>query len=293
MPLPPTGRRLQPRLHAWPLLLPFAAAVAVAQDAAPAAPAAAPPAAAAASAPAAARFEGAVGLVLSHHPSYQGSADARTRLQPGIFLRYGRWTVTTTGGFVTRSHEEVPRGLTADLVRRDDLRVKLSLRLDGGRDANADDALAGLSDVRPTVRGHLSVQRRFGGGWSATLGFNPDLLGRGGGLLANAGLGHTWSLGPRQTLDLGLGLTLADRRYLRSYFGVNPAESPASGYRVYQPGPGLRDVGLTLGWHGELGPHWVAFAGGGLGRLLGPAADSPLTRRAGSWSLNGGLAWRF
>jgi len=34
-------------------------------------------------------------------------------------------------------------------------------------------------------------------------------------------------------------------------------------------------------------------AGLGASRLLGPAADSPFAPKAGSWSANVGLVWRF
>jgi len=38
---------------------------------------------------------------------------------------------------------------------------------------------------------------------------------------------------------------------------------------------------------------WVAFWGGSVTRVLGPAAESPLTGQRNQWSLTGGIAWRF
>jgi hypothetical protein len=65
-----------------------------AADAAPEAAKATPP-----------HWEGAVGLSVLHSPTYLGSSDYKTRVLPGLFLRYGRFAVTTASGFVTRSND--------------------------------------------------------------------------------------------------------------------------------------------------------------------------------------------
>ena len=132
------------------------------------------------------RWEGAVGVSVLHSPTYLGSSDYRTRAVPGLFLRYGRFAVTTASGFVTRSNDEVNRGVSADLVQRDNLRVTLSARLDGGRDPDADDFLRGLDRIRPTVRARLSALRRFNSGWRVGLAVSPDILGRDGGVMRRA-----------------------------------------------------------------------------------------------------------
>jgi len=40
-------------------------------------------------------------------------------------------------------------------------------------------------------------------------------------------------------------------------------------------------------------PEWAALAGASTTRLLGPAADSPLTQSRGNWGLSVSLARRF
>ncbi|NRF67961.1 MipA/OmpV family protein [Aquincola sp. S2] len=242
----------------------------------------------------AATWEGAIGLVLRHGPTYAGAEDKRTRIAPGLFLRYGRFSVTTTGGFATRSQDETTRGgLAAELVQRDDFRVSLSLRFAGGRDPGSDPLLAGLDKRRTTLRGRLGVSRDLGAGWQLRAGWNPDLLGRDGGSYVDVGLNHGWALTPTVQASAGIGATWSNARYLQSYFGVSEAESARSGHPVYRPGSGLRDVGANVGLRTSFGPRWVGFANAGVSRLVGPAADSPLTRRPSSWSLGAGLAWRF
>jgi outer membrane protein len=239
------------------------------------------------------RWEGAVGVSVLYSPTYLGSSDYRTRAVPGLFLRYGRFALTTASGFVTRSHDEVNRGVSADLVQRDNLRVTLSARLDGGRDPDSDDFLRGLDRIRPTVRARLSALRRFDNGWRLGAALSPDVLGRDGGMLADASVGYEWLLMPQLRANAAVGITAADRRYMRSYFGVSAAESVRSGHAQYAPGAGLRDVGASFGLRADLGPHWVGYANAGVQRLLGPTLDSPLTRGRSGWSGSVGLAWRF
>ena len=92
---------------------------------------------------------------------------------------------------------------------------------------------------------------------------------------------------------LGASLTAAGDRYMQTWYGVSEQQSAASGYPVTQAGAGLRDVGSSATWRIEANPQWAGFASLGASRLLGPAADSPLTRQRNSWSLSAGIARRF
>lgn len=238
-------------------------------------------------------WEGALGLMLNHGPTYQGSADSRTRLVPGFFLRYGRFSATNAGGFVTKRNDDVERGVSAELLRRDDLRVNLSARFDGGRDAGSDPALDGLPDVRPTLRLRLAAVKRFAHGWQLTGSVSPDVVGRGGGTVAEAGLGREWRLSPTLRATMGTTTTWADSRYLRSYFGITPAQSALTNLAVAEQSSGLRDVSASAALYAVFGPHWVGFASLNATHLLGGAARSPLTHRVNTWSAYSGLAWRF
>jgi len=245
------------------------------------------------SAPPAARWEGAIGLVVHNSPNYPGAADSSTKGMPGFYLRYGRFTATNAGGFVTRRADDVERGVSAELVRRDDLRVSLSARFDAGRDADSDAALRGLPDLRATVRARLSVVQRLSDGWQLSAALSPDIVGRGGGAVAEAGIGREWRPAAGWRARADASLTWADGRYMDSRFGITTAQSAITGLRAWQPGSGLRDLGLGLGLNTDFGPHWIGFAGIGANHLIGGAKDSPLTHRVNSLNFNSGLAWRF
>lgn len=253
-----------------------------------------PPSLEAASAPRPAlRWEGAVGLIVHHEPSYAGSGEMVNKAVPAVYLRYGRFTITNASVFVNRRQDDVMRGAAADLLRSDSLRVNLALRLDRGRRESASDRLAGLGEVRQTVRGRLSLGWRFAEHWRLNLGLASDLLGRGGGSMFDAGLVREFHLGPRSVVSLGTGLNYSNARYMQSYYGVTPEQAARTGYAVYSPGAGLTGVGASIGWRGDINERWTAFASASASRMLGPVLDSPIVTGTRNWNLSSGLAWRF
>src|SRR5690348_469256 len=72
------------------------------------------------------KLEGALGVVGSYQPEYAGGGHRRLNADPGFFLRYGRYSVSTTSAFVTRRSDEVFRGLSGDLLQRQDFRLNLA-----------------------------------------------------------------------------------------------------------------------------------------------------------------------
>ena len=239
------------------------------------------------------KFEGAVGAVLTYKNEYLGARAHEADVGPAFYLRYKRVSISHASGFVTRRQEELPLGLGLELVNRNKLRLNLGLRIDRGRDSSTSGALAGVEDVRATLRLRTGLVWQADTHWKATVGWTVDLLGRGGGSTLDAGLAYEQRVGSRSTWSTGVSTTWADGRYMRSWHGVTPAASAVNGLPVYRPGSGLRDVSLGTALRTELDANWSAFVGGGLGRVMGPAADSPLTRAREQWWVGSGLARRF
>jgi len=275
-----------PRWPAWPLTLLLVGGGAWAADDATGA--------AAPARPVESKWEGAIGPVVSYSPDYSGAAARNVSVSPGFYLRYGRVSISNASGFVTRRNkDDVFRGLGVDVVSDDRLRLNLGLRLDSGRRSGNTKGLAGIDDVPRTVKARASATRQLGHGWKVSAGLNADLLGHGGGNMLDFGVSHDRHLTADTTWNIGVGLTWADHRNLQSYFGVTESESVASGYPVYTPGSGFRDVSLGTSWRTEINPRWLVLWGGSVGRLLGPAANSPLTTSTRQWSINAAAAWRF
>jgi len=245
-----------------------------------------------------AHWEGAIGPVLRDTPEYEGGSRHKLSVLPGFFLRYGRFTVSNTGAFVTRRRDDVFQGLGADLKLADTVRTNLALRVENGRHSDASSALTGLNDRPTTVRARLSLtwtppREHPLEGWRTTLALGSDLLGRGGGNVLDLGTGHDFRWSPRLVFTPGVGVSAADATAMRRFFGVEPDEAARTGYAVYTPGAGLRGVNASAGWRMEIDPQWVAFWSLSAGRLLGPAKASPLTFQPNHWEAVGGIARRF
>lgn len=239
------------------------------------------------------RFEGAIGLLGAYGPEYGGAQRWTWRFRPAGFVRYGRLTLSGGGGFTTRRDNDVEQGLSAALVDRRTLRVSLSGRWTNGRQETDSGALAGMGNIQGTVLARLRVRWLPDGPWQYSLAVNTDALGHGNGWLAELGVSREWRLDPSTRLQFSSGLAYGSDTYMQSWYGVTPAQAQRTGYAVYTPGNGLRDVSAGLTLRHELGPRWASYIGAGASWQIGAAANSPLVQRPAGWSMGGGLVWRF
>lgn len=238
-------------------------------------------------------WEGAVGLRLGWQPEYNGGTRQVVKATPVFFLRYGRLTITNASGFRTKRAEDVSRGLGLDLVQGERLRLNLALRVDSGRSESSSPALQGLGDIEPTLRARATAGYHLGGPWRLGASWSVDAFGRGGGNFGDLSVGWEHAFGTASQLNLGASLAIAQDRYMQTYYGITPEQSARTGYPVYRPGSGLRDLTVSAGTRTDFGTEWTLLTGASVTRLLGPAAASPLTGRRNTWGLSAGLAWRF
>lgn len=241
------------------------------------------------------RFGYVIGLSLDEVPTYSGSGSYELRPRPLWALQYGNFRLSTSGARAVMGFGgEAVSGSGASLQLADTglWKIGAALRLASGRSSSDDPALAGLPDIRATLRGRVYADRRLGEHWSVGLGVSQDLLGRAGGALASVGLGYGARLTAHTTWSAGLSANVANGTYMQTHYGVDPAASLRSGYPAFAPRAGLLDIGAGVGAMTALSPHWIFFTGAGTGRLLGDSANSPLTRSTTSWRLSAGIAYR-
>jgi outer membrane scaffolding protein for murein synthesis (MipA/OmpV family) len=238
-------------------------------------------------------LEGVIALGLGYGADYLGGRDFGVSVRPGLFLRWGRFSASSGASWAARRQEVEQGGLGLELSRSDAFDLILGLRSDSGRRESASPALAGMGDVKRTLRLRLSAAWRFAPQWQVSSTWTGDMLGRGGGSVVETKLQRQWSLSPATTLEAATQLTYVSARYMRSYFGVSDEQAAHSGYVVYQPGAGWRSVSGYVTLKSELGGDWVVMAGPGFSTLLGQAADSPLTQRRSAVSFTAGVGWRF
>lgn len=235
-----------------------------------------------------------LGASLNSTPEYAGSNRRDNKLAPIYAYQYGRFRFSTggAGGLLNFGTDVIGPGAAAELKTSGKVKLGASLRIDGGRRSSDSIDLAGLPDVRRTLRGRFYASSEFAERWTASASVSQDLLGRGGGALLSADLGYALATSPRTTWTAGGGVAFGDNSYMRSYYGVSSAASLASGLPAFDAGAGPRDVHFGVGWTSALTPRWIAFSSIGASTLLGDAAKSPITRSRNSVSASIGIGYR-
>jgi outer membrane protein len=225
---------------------------------------------------------GVVGLALANQPAYLGSDQRRTRIAPMLDYRWSNgWFAGTTYG----------AGYNFSKERRMQYGVRLSLA--PGRDEDDAAALAGMGDIKPRpeiglffnglVVGNVYLRSavRYGSGNDRN------------GLALDIGTGAFFRLGPNWRTSVGLTTTYLNGNAMRSYFGVDAGQSARSGYAVYQPSDGLRDVRLSGSLIYSIDPRWSLMGTLAATRLIGDAADSPIVRDKTGFGGLFGARYRF
>lgn len=100
-------------------------------------------------------------------------------------------------------------------------------------------------------------------------------------------------LGARHHVSLSAGVTVVNRNYNRTYFGVTLAEAARSRFAYYQSGGGLEDAHVGARWNWTLSPSWMLTSNLQARRLLGSAAHSPLVERPANLTVSTAIAYRF
>jgi outer membrane scaffolding protein for murein synthesis (MipA/OmpV family) len=240
------------------------------------------------------RWAVAVGAVGNVGPEFAGSSQVGFKLQPGLALRWGRFSLASRSAFAVRGEGGAAQGgLRMELVRSGRWRSSLGLRWDSGRDEDSSAQLEGLGDVRGTLRARLALGYSFDHGWRTGVSLTSDLLGRGGGWQGEWSAGRDLLLTPSTTAGAGLTLGYGGRRWQQTYYGISPEQATRTRHPVYTPGGGLRDVTLSLGGRTELGQGWALFYGTGVSRLVDVSAASPLVRERKGWGLSAGVVKRL
>ena len=81
----------------------------------------------------------------------------------------------------------------------------------------------------------------------------------------------------RLTLSGGPRVSFADAEYMSTYFGVSGAEAKTSGLSAFDAGAGFKSVGIATTARYEITGNWAIEGEAAYDRLIGEAADSPVT----------------
>lgn len=238
-----------------------------------------------------------IGAAVRSGTDFFGGAGHHLGLRPVLAAEWGRWRFSQGGGYGLMGHGRDGRrdrgsGLEGMLRATSRFNLSLSLNLDRGRDASAAERLLGATDVPTTVRARVRARYFVTPRWVTSLAVAQDILGKGGGLDADAWVGYDYPLTPATRLGIGAGASWGNGPYMRSQFGVPAAGSAAPGRAPFSPAAGLYQSDLGVDLAHALSRHWVAFGNLRLSRLHGDAARSPLIHRTSGVSVSVGIAWR-
>ena len=225
---------------------------------------------------------GTAGAAIVAGFDYRGSGQRRTLLVPLLDYQWANgWFAGVTNGvgynFSNAPHWQYGLRATADM----------------GRSESRSMALRGLGDVdaKAEVGAFLNHATAAGVFYSSSLRYGSGNDGK--GLVVDLGAGHGMQLAPQWRLGLGVGLSLASAEHLQAYFGVTPARSRSSGYRVYDTGAGVRDVRASAALTHLFNRRTTATLALSANRLQGDAKDSPVVRRANTVSAVLGVGYAF
>lgn len=226
--------------------------------------------------------EGAVGLVAISAYEYMGSDERRMLLVPSIDYRWKNgWFAGVSNGigylFPSRPYLQYGLRMTADL----------------GRNDSRSDALAGMGDIeaRPEASAffNLFLSRQAFLTSSIRYGSGNDR----NGLQLDLGAVYARQLTPKWLGAVGLAATYVNGDYMQEFFGVTPEQALATGYAVYEPGSGLRDVRLNGSLNYLIDDRWSVTGVISAGSLQGDASDSPIVRETTPVSAIMALNYRF
>lgn len=225
------------------------------------------------------RDGGRVGAALIAGHAYKGSDESKVSLLPLVEYRWA------SGWFAG-----VGSGVGYEFFRSEGSNAGIRVTPDFGRKESRSEALRGMGDVERSAE--LGVYMNYA---LPVQGLGLHLSGRGGrnGAAADIGIAYGIPLAPTLRLRLGAAATVANARYMQTFFGVDDTQAVNSGYAPYTAGAGLRDARVSASLLYVLAPKWVLTAGVTSSTLMGDAADSPLTRQRSSLTALTSISYGF
>src|SRR5258706_1792045 len=113
------------------------------------------------------------------------------------------------------------------------------------------------------------------------INFTGDVAGSGNGTVGTLRMMWWQPLREGTILNLGVGTTFANGKWMQTYFGVtNPSDIalyPSLGGQAFNAGSGLKGVTVPIGITQALSKEWLVSVGARYEQLMNDAKDSPVT----------------
>jgi MipA family protein len=205
-------------------------------------------------------------------PKYEGSGDYKVSFTPFADIRYR--------DLLFINYKD---GLGVNAIRWEGFQIGPVMKINGGRDEDDSKKLRGMGDVDMAVELGGFVKYKiddFGLKYEAL----QDVADGHNGFTMNMGGSYSPKIDDYMSMSVGTSVTWASKKYMQSMFGVNAAQSARSGYAVYTPKSGFKDIGFNTSLTYKL-PEGFAITGIASYKLLfDEAGDSPIVKNIGSTS---------
>ncbi|MFS2215483.1 MipA/OmpV family protein [Telluria sp. Tellsp104] len=102
-----------------------------------------------------------------------------------------------------------------------------------------------------------------------------------------------FELGSQHRVSVSTGVSIVNRNYNQTYFGVSREEASRSRFSYYEAGGGLQEAHVGVRWNWALSPSWMLTSNLQAKGLLGNAAKSPLVERSTNVTVSTAFTYRF
>jgi outer membrane protein len=232
-------------------------------------------------------WRASVGGGLVSAPKFPGSDGQRVLVLPFVAATYGRFFVGTDPGSGGLG------GVGLNLYRDSHWRLATALSWGLSQRKESDDPrLQGLGNVDRTLSAGLGAA--YTQDWfTLRASALTDILNRGHGTLARVDALARYRASEHLIVFAGPGFVWADDRYTRTFFGVDPGQSTASGLPQFDAHGGLNSARFGIGAGYRIDAHWGVGTFLSLSKLQGDAAASPITESRSQYSAGAFVSYRF
>ena len=183
-------------------------------------------------------------------------------------------------------------GLGVKILNGPMLSLATSVGYTFGRDEDDSDDLRGLGDIDG---GAVAIVQGAVGyaGFSFSTRASYQLTGEDTGFLVDFGPAYTFRSDDGWFLRPGLSASFASGDYMEEFFGVSAGQSARSGLAFFDADAGIKSVGAAVAGGYKITERWSLTGRLAYDRLIGDAADSPITRDEDQVSVGAGLSYSF
>ena len=220
-----------------------------------------------------------VGLAIGAVPDYMGSDDYTGGIAPAGLIKFGR---------SERYTKLIATEVSVNVLDNKNWAVGPVLNYRFERSDVDDELVDRMRDIEGAFEGGLFAawswiqQRDPRHRFTTSVQFLHDISDEHEGYLANVSARYFKPVSRPLTLSIGTTLTYGSEDYMQTYFGVDADNAARSGLRQFAADGGVRDIRVPIMVLWSLSPKWHLTGGLVYSRLLGDAADSPVTDDRGT-----------